>query len=86
MPAKTRRPGSAIGLVAAVGESAARIGVQMTQARMSEDIDTFGYNLANGATIVVEATKSETATTDASASDILREVVKYVTPASPINF
>jgi hypothetical protein len=46
----------------------------------------FGYNLANGVTIVVEATKSETATTDASAFDILREVVKYVTPASPINF
>jgi D-alanyl-D-alanine carboxypeptidase len=46
----------------------------------------FGYNLANGVTIVVEATKSETATTDASAFDILREVLKYVTPASPINF
>jgi D-alanyl-D-alanine carboxypeptidase len=46
----------------------------------------FGYNLANGVTIVVEATKSETATTDASAFDILREVTKYVTPKSPINF
>jgi D-alanyl-D-alanine carboxypeptidase len=46
----------------------------------------FGYNLANSATIVVAATKSETATTDASAFDILREVVKYVTPESPINF
>jgi CubicO group peptidase (beta-lactamase class C family) len=46
----------------------------------------FGYNLANGVTIVVEATKSETATTDASAFDILREVAKYVTPASQINF
>jgi len=46
----------------------------------------FGYNLANGVTIVVEATKSENATTDASAFDILREVTKYVTPASPINF
>jgi D-alanyl-D-alanine carboxypeptidase len=46
----------------------------------------FGYNLANGVTIVVEATKSETATTDASAFDILREVTKYVTPESPINF
>jgi len=42
--------------------------------------------LANGVTIVVGATKSETATTDASAFDILREVVKYVTPESPINF
>jgi len=37
----------------------------------------FGYNLA---------TKSETATTDASAFDILRAVVQYVTPGSPINF
>jgi len=37
-------------------------------------------------TIVVEATKSETTTTDASAFDILREVVQYVTPATPINF
>jgi D-alanyl-D-alanine carboxypeptidase len=46
----------------------------------------FGYNLANGVTIVVEATKSETTTTDASAFDILRDVVKYVTPGSPINF
>jgi D-alanyl-D-alanine carboxypeptidase len=46
----------------------------------------FGYNLANGVTIVVEATKSETATSDASAFDILRQVVEYVTPKSPINF
>jgi D-alanyl-D-alanine carboxypeptidase len=46
----------------------------------------FGYNLANGVTIVVGAAKSETATTDAAAFDILREVVKYVTPGSPINF
>ncbi len=45
-----------------------------------------GYNLSNGVTIVVEATKSETATTDASAFDILREVIKYVTPATPLNF
>jgi D-alanyl-D-alanine carboxypeptidase len=46
----------------------------------------FGYNLSNGVTIVVEATKSETATTDASAFDILREVINYVTPATPLNF
>ena len=46
----------------------------------------FAYNLTNGVTIVVGATKSETATTDASAFDILKEVVGYVTPASPINF
>lgn len=46
----------------------------------------FGYNLATGVTIVVGSTKTEAATTDASAFDILREVVRYVTPASPINF
>jgi len=46
----------------------------------------FGYNLANGVTIAVGATKSENATTDASAFDILKEVVKYVTPAALINF
>jgi D-alanyl-D-alanine carboxypeptidase len=46
----------------------------------------FGYNLASGVTIVVGATKSETATTDAPAFDILRAVVQYVTPGSPINF
>jgi D-alanyl-D-alanine carboxypeptidase len=46
----------------------------------------FGYNLANGVTIVVGSTKSETTTTDASAFDVLRDVVKYVTPTSPINF
>jgi CHASE2 domain-containing sensor protein len=50
------------------------------------DSGGFGYNLDNGVTIVVGATKSETATTEASAFDILREVVKYVTPASPISF
>jgi D-alanyl-D-alanine carboxypeptidase len=46
----------------------------------------FGYNLSNGVTIVVEATKTETTTTDASAFDIFREVINYVTPATPINF
>lgn len=46
----------------------------------------FGYNLANGVTIVVEATKSETAPTYAAAFDILRDVVQYVTPTAPINF
>jgi hypothetical protein len=47
---------------------------------------SFGYNLSNGVPVVVEATKSETATTDASAFDILREVIKYVTPSTPLNF
>lgn len=46
----------------------------------------FGYNLSNGATIVVEATRSPSATSDEIAFDILRDVVKYVTPARPINF
>ena len=46
----------------------------------------FGYHLATGVTIVVAATKSETTKTDAAAFDILREVTKYVTPATPINF
>jgi hypothetical protein len=46
----------------------------------------FAYSLATGVTITVEATKSENATTDAAAFDILREVVKYFTPGSPIIF
>jgi D-alanyl-D-alanine carboxypeptidase len=46
----------------------------------------FGYKMTSGVTIVVEATKSETSTSDATAFDILKDVVKYVTPASPINF
>jgi D-alanyl-D-alanine carboxypeptidase len=46
----------------------------------------FAYNMAKGVTITVEATKSEHATTDFAAFDILREVVKYVTPKSPIIF
>jgi hypothetical protein len=46
----------------------------------------FGYHLATGVTIVAAATKSETTTTDAAVFDILREVTKHVTPATPINF
>ena len=46
----------------------------------------FAYNLASGVTIVVEATKSEATTTDSSAFNILRKLVTYVTPESPINF
>jgi D-alanyl-D-alanine carboxypeptidase len=46
----------------------------------------FGYHLATGVTIVVEATKSETATSDETAFDILRDVVAYVTPATPLTF
>jgi hypothetical protein len=44
----------------------------------------FAYKLANGVTITVEATKSETATSDTAAFEILREVTKYVTPNSSI--
>jgi D-alanyl-D-alanine carboxypeptidase len=46
----------------------------------------FAYNPANGVTIVVEATKGETSTTDTAGFDILRDVVRYVTPTKPINF
>lgn len=51
----------------------------------------FGYNPATGVTIVVEATQGEAPTNgtpagDAPAIEILREAVKYVTPATPINF
>ena len=46
----------------------------------------FAYNLASGVTIVVAATKRRSTDTDASAFDILRAVVKYVTPKAPINF
>jgi D-alanyl-D-alanine carboxypeptidase len=44
------------------------------------------YNLSSGVTIVVEATKSEAKTADGSAFAILRSLVAYVTPKSPINF
>jgi hypothetical protein len=37
-------------------------------------------------TIAVGATKSKTSTTDSAAFDIRRDVVNYVTTASPINF
>ncbi len=46
----------------------------------------FGYCLASGVTIVVEATNSETAGDESPAFEIFREVVKTVTPAAPINF
>ena len=46
----------------------------------------FGYNLATGVTIVVEATKGEAATSDAPAFEILRKAAAYATPATPINF
>ncbi len=46
----------------------------------------FGYNISTGVTVVVETTETEKTTTDPSALDILREVSKYITPGTPINF
>jgi hypothetical protein len=46
----------------------------------------FGYNMPNGVTITLETTKGPGSTDDAAAFEILREVVKYVTPTSPIAF
>ena len=46
----------------------------------------FAYNLATGVTIVVAATKRPRPSTDPAAIHILREVIKYVTPATPLNF
>jgi D-alanyl-D-alanine carboxypeptidase len=46
----------------------------------------FAYNLSSDVTIVVETTKSEAATTDTSAFNIVRKLSAYVTPESPINF
>jgi len=37
-------------------------------------------------TIVVEATKSERATSNEIVFEIMREVTRFVTPATPINF
>ncbi len=46
----------------------------------------FAYNLATGVTIVVAATKRRRPAIDPAAIHILREVIKYVTPATPLNF
>jgi D-alanyl-D-alanine carboxypeptidase len=46
----------------------------------------FAYSMPHGVTITLAATKSETSTTDFAAFEILREVVNYVTPDSPIAF
>ncbi len=46
----------------------------------------FAYNPATGVTIVVAATKRPNPAIDPAAIHILREVVKYVTPATPLNF
>jgi D-alanyl-D-alanine carboxypeptidase len=46
----------------------------------------FAYHLATGTTIVVAATKRPKPDIDPAAIHILREVIKYVTPATPLNF
>jgi D-alanyl-D-alanine carboxypeptidase len=46
----------------------------------------FAYSLSSGVTIVVEATKSGASTADGSAFAILRKLVAYLKPESPINF
>ena len=46
----------------------------------------FAYNLAAGVTIVVAVTKRPRPSIDPAAIHILREVIKYVTPATPLNF
>ena len=44
----------------------------------------FAYNLATGMTIVVAATKRPSPAIDPAAIHILSEVIKYVTPATPL--
>lgn len=46
----------------------------------------FAYNLAHGVTIVIAATKRPSPAIDPAAIHILREVIKFVTPATPLNF
>ncbi|GMU58217.1 MAG: hypothetical protein AMXMBFR33_73630 [Candidatus Xenobia bacterium] len=46
----------------------------------------FAYNLSTGVTLVVAATKNENPSIDPAAIHILREVIAYVTPGSPLNF
>lgn len=46
----------------------------------------FAYNPSNGVTIVVASTKNEKPTVDPAAIYILKEIVKYVTPSTPLNF
>ena len=46
----------------------------------------FAYNPATGVTLVVAATKNAKPTIDPAAIYILKEVVKYVTPETPLNF
>lgn len=46
----------------------------------------FAYNPANDVTLVVVSTKNEKPVTDPAAFPILRELVKYVAPAAPLNF
>lgn len=44
----------------------------------------FAYNRANGVTIVIETTKNADPAVDPAALEMLREVIKYVTPDRPL--
>lgn len=46
----------------------------------------FAYNPSHDVTLVVVSTKDEQPVIDPAAIHILREVVRYVTPATPLNF
>lgn len=46
----------------------------------------FAYNPSNNVTLVAVATKNDKPSIDPAAIHIVREVVKYVTPATPLNF
>lgn len=46
----------------------------------------FAYKPSIGVTITAEATQSETASSEKAGFLIVREITKYVTPKSPINF
>lgn len=46
----------------------------------------FGYNPATGVTLMVAATKDENPRIDPAAIHILKEMVKHITPDTPLNF
>ena len=46
----------------------------------------FAYNPSNGITLVVASTKTTNPTIDPGAIYILKEVIKYLTPETPLNF
>lgn len=46
----------------------------------------FAYNPATGVTLVVAATKNATPAIDPAAIHILRQIIQYVTPSTPLTF